>query len=342
MSIQRFRLKTVATAEAVNAQIPSGMTATLIGIGLASEIDWNLSDDAGLDDLKEYMDSLGYEFIVSSPPSPRLTLAECWQDPVKGILSTPPGGPADGDRYIVGGSATGAWAGQENEIAQFDSGTASWLFTVAVEGCTSWVEDENVTYNFDGANWGIGSGAGPTGATGPIGTTGAEGATGAGAQGATGATGSAGSDGVTGATGPVGFDGATGATGPSGSGGGSQLVFGADQVSSTTSIRYLYPGYSAAIAQTSPIPQRVSRSGTMKNMYIAQIGDGNGTNLTYTLRINESPTALAVTLASTDSTGSNIVDQVAIAAGDLIDIEVTKAGGLGSSPDEVTCNIEFA
>ena len=129
---------------------------------------------------------------------------------------------------------------------------------------------------------------------------------------------------------------------PVAGGGGSQLVFGADQVSSTTSIRYLYPGYSAAIAQTSPIPQRVSRSGTMKNMYIAQIGDGNGTNLTYTLRINGLVTLLAVTLASTDNTGSNIADEVAIAAGDLIDIEVTKAGGLGSSPDEVTCSIEFA
>jgi len=80
----------------------------------------------------------------------------------------------------------------------------------------------------------------------------------------------------------------------------------------------------------------------MKNMYIAQIGDGNGTNLTYTLRVAGSTTLLAVTLASTANTASNTTDQIAVNAGDLIDIQVTKAGGLGSSPDEVTCSIEFA
>lgn len=126
------------------------------------------------------------------------------------------------------------------------------------------------------------------------------------------------------------------------SSGGAQVVFGADQVSSTTSTRYLFPGYAPAIAQTSPVGVRVSRPGTMKNMYISQIGDGNGTNLTYTLRVNGAPTLLAVTLASTDSTGSDTTNQIAVSAADVIDIEVTKAGGLGSSPDEVTCSIEFA
>ena len=50
-----------------------------------------------------------------------------WQARVINILATPPSSPASGDRYIVGASATGAWTGQDNKIAQWDG--SEWLFT---------------------------------------------------------------------------------------------------------------------------------------------------------------------------------------------------------------------
>jgi hypothetical protein len=57
-------------------------------------------------------------------------------------LTSPPGSPADGDRYLVGGTATGGWSGHTNSIA-FYLNTA-WAFIAVKEGMTFWVEDENV------------------------------------------------------------------------------------------------------------------------------------------------------------------------------------------------------
>lgn len=37
-------------------------------------------------------------------------------------LTAPPAGPADGDRYIIAGSATGAWTGWDGSVAQFSGG----------------------------------------------------------------------------------------------------------------------------------------------------------------------------------------------------------------------------
>lgn len=68
-------------------------------------------------------------------------------------LATPPGSPANGDRYIVAASPTGAWAGQTNKIAAFQD--AAWSFYVPKEGWLTWVADENVVAVFDGAGWAL-------------------------------------------------------------------------------------------------------------------------------------------------------------------------------------------
>lgn len=65
-------------------------------------------------------------------------------------LATPPGSPAEGDVYIVAASPTGDWAGQAGKIAYYNSG---WKFIAPLEGCTLWVNDENITYSYDGAAW---------------------------------------------------------------------------------------------------------------------------------------------------------------------------------------------
>jgi hypothetical protein len=118
-----------------------------------------------------------------------------------------------------------------------------------------------------------------------------------------------------------------------------ELLFGAESVATNTTPRYLLPAYSPDPAPTAPVQVPFSRAGTLRNLYIHQTGDGNGTNITYTVRINSVATALAVTMASTDDAGFNIADSVAVSAGDLIDIEVTKAGGVGNSPDDITCTV---
>jgi len=76
-----------------------------------------------------------------------------FQDPViDRDLCTPPSSPNVGDRYLVCPSgATDAWAGHENEIAEWDG--SSWVFQTPSEGWVVWVNDENTYYIFDGSQW---------------------------------------------------------------------------------------------------------------------------------------------------------------------------------------------
>lgn len=81
-----------------------------------------------------------------------------YQDSVKDKdLSTPPGSPVVGDRYIVKATGAGAWVGKNNSIAEW-SGTA-WIFTTPNVGTTLFVDDESKQYSWNGTVWVI-SGAG--------------------------------------------------------------------------------------------------------------------------------------------------------------------------------------
>lgn len=55
-------------------------------------------------------------------------------------LSTPPASPANGDRYIVAPSATGAWSGKDGQIACWN-GTI-WEFYTPKKNWLCVVEDE--------------------------------------------------------------------------------------------------------------------------------------------------------------------------------------------------------
>lgn len=66
-------------------------------------------------------------------------------------LSAPPGSPPAGAVYIVGPTATGAWAGKENNLAQKVSGT--WIFVAPADGYRAWVKDEEVHVVYDDAGW---------------------------------------------------------------------------------------------------------------------------------------------------------------------------------------------
>jgi len=78
-----------------------------------------------------------------------------WQDSVLDKdLDTPPASPAVGARYLVSwpaASATGLWAGHDNQLAEWN-GTA-WVFTPTSEGMAMWVEDEDVVYTYNGTDW---------------------------------------------------------------------------------------------------------------------------------------------------------------------------------------------
>jgi uncharacterized protein DUF2793 len=66
-------------------------------------------------------------------------------------LVAPPAAPAEGDRYIVAASPTGAWAGQAGMIAAWQDG--AWRFYAAKPGMIAFVMDEGALTHHDGAAW---------------------------------------------------------------------------------------------------------------------------------------------------------------------------------------------
>lgn len=66
-------------------------------------------------------------------------------------LAAPPGSPAEGARYIVAATATGAWTGREDDVASFEDG--AWTFRTPAEGWRAWLCDEDRLVVFDGADW---------------------------------------------------------------------------------------------------------------------------------------------------------------------------------------------
>lgn len=66
-------------------------------------------------------------------------------------LTTTPGSPSEGDRYIVAATATGVWAGNENNIAYYQAGT--WNFYIPRTGFTAYIVDEDKFYYWNGSIW---------------------------------------------------------------------------------------------------------------------------------------------------------------------------------------------
>jgi len=66
-------------------------------------------------------------------------------------LNTPPGSPAEGDRYIVASGATGDWTGAEDLIAVYQN--AGWVFLTPRNGWKAFVLDEAIDIRYNGSAW---------------------------------------------------------------------------------------------------------------------------------------------------------------------------------------------
>jgi len=99
-----------------------------------------------------------------------------WQLPVKDKdLSTPPGSPTKGDRYLIlTGAVSTGWEGQDNKIGLFNG--SDWEYILPTEGMICWVDDENDYYKYTGSAWekylGQQGPTGPQGIPGPTGPSG--------------------------------------------------------------------------------------------------------------------------------------------------------------------------
>lgn len=69
--------------------------------------------------------------------------------------SDPPSSPAVGACYIVGGSPTGAWAGQSKAVAGFSTG--GWRFIAPLDGMSAYVKASGVWANYRSGAWELGT-----------------------------------------------------------------------------------------------------------------------------------------------------------------------------------------
>lgn len=67
------------------------------------------------------------------------------------LSNTPPGSPANGDRYIVGTSPTGAWATHANTIAVYRS--SAWVFYVPKAGWRAFDNTLKFYLRWTGTAW---------------------------------------------------------------------------------------------------------------------------------------------------------------------------------------------
>jgi hypothetical protein len=67
-------------------------------------------------------------------------------------LGAPPSSPAEGARYIVASSPSGAWSGHAGKIAAYQDG--AWMFYAPSEGWIAWVADEDIAVVWTGSAWG--------------------------------------------------------------------------------------------------------------------------------------------------------------------------------------------
>lgn len=119
------------------------------------------------------------------------------------------------------------------------------------------------------------------------------------------------------------------------------LTWGDDNITTTTTTRYLTPGFDDGTAETTETAYRVPSAGTAQNMRVRARAAGSGAaTLTYTLMVNGSPSALSVAMSNTANDGTDLVNTVSLSAGDLISIRVTKSTSLSSSPDDIMVSLE--
>lgn len=112
-------------------------------------------------------------------------------------------------------------------------------------------------------------------------------------------------------------------------------------VATTTTTRYLDPWYNQTAAGTNIVPYAVPSSGKIKNLRITQLAGVGAGIIVYTLLVNGVATALSVSIAATATTGSDLVNVISVAAGDLISFRVTKAVAITTTPTRIVASAEL-
>lgn len=148
--------------------------------------------------------------------------------------------------------------------------------------------------------------------------------------------------GPTGATGATGIEGAPGLPGGAIAGLESTFVFVVQTISAAAGTEFLLPG-GASTTSTARHDVVATRDGILRNLYYHAATPGAGTKITtYSVTVNGTPTTLAVSVLTGTNDVSNVVDTVAIMAGDLISVRADDdAGSLPTPPTNIALTFGF-
>ncbi len=120
------------------------------------------------------------------------------------------------------------------------------------------------------------------------------------------------------------------------------LSWGNFSIGTTISARYLTPGFGDTIAPTSPTQFRIPRAGMVKNLYVHHNVTGGGTiNITYTVRKNGVNQTVSTIVSADAADGSDTSNSFSVVAGDLLDVVITKASAITTSPVNVVASVEL-
>ena len=68
-------------------------------------------------------------------------------------LTAPPGSPSNDQFYIPAATASGDWAGREDDLVWTMDAGSNWYYYTPTEGFLVYIVDENIFAVFDGTNW---------------------------------------------------------------------------------------------------------------------------------------------------------------------------------------------
>jgi len=116
------------------------------------------------------------------------------------------------------------------------------------------------------------------------------------------------------------------------------ISFGDQAIGANATTRFLTPFYDNGTARTVEFGVITQAEALLTSFTIAgETGNGNGNDITYTVRIDESDTVMVITEPSTFAGTSTFTpgSPIAVVPGNEITVSVTRAAGVGTSPREV-------
>lgn len=136
-----------------------------------------------------------------------------------------------------------------------------------------------------------------------------------------------------------GYGGSGGGGGPGG--GVSVVTFGNYEISTTTTTRYLDPGFNGNLAPVSATSWRCPADGNIEALFVSHTDLGAAAEpVVYTVMVNGVATSVSCTVNANAASGSDVANTAAVLQGQLVTVRVTKAGTLTTAPTRITATFQ--